>query len=131
MKNIKKTFKIVSGLIQRAWKYNENDQKHTILRQEQIGKYLVVEADFPLCPTPVKIMVFDYQPDMDNLDPHFHYDESPIARFNPHNYGYQNAIKFAETMCKEDEDRVLRAILDGGIAKHRDELDWKENQCNT
>jgi hypothetical protein len=86
---------------------NPNPMDCEIVDSKQIGKYLIVQVNYPNCKNYEgnKILVYkniDKQKLLKikkiyGIDPHFSHkmpEISPIARFTPTEEGWENAIKF-------------------------------------
>lgn len=90
---------------------NPNPNNYKILRCEQIGKYLVLELQYPDCTNyeGKKILLFKDIKLMDlvnqgSIDPHFSNNDayhSPIARFAPTEAGWEMAVFTAKYKDKE------------------------------
>lgn len=85
---------------------NPNPENFRINKLEQIGKFTIVEVNYPDCRNYEgnKILVFERIPkkfilDWKYLDPHFRKPPhpSPIARFEPTQKGWKYAVKFCKT----------------------------------
>lgn len=82
---------------------NPNPNNYKIKRAEEIGKYLVVEINYPDCTNYEGNKIIVYKTTLDKLlkqekiDPHFSDNNKyiqPIARFVPTEDGWEMARKF-------------------------------------
>lgn len=90
---------------------NPNPNNYKILESAQIGKYLALKIQYPDCKNYEGVKVLVYADiELDDLrkqkliDPHFspsreHY--SPMARFEPTDQGWVNALKFCSMLQSE------------------------------
>lgn len=89
---------------------NPNPDDYKLIRVEQIGKFLLVEAKYNGCTNfeGKKIMLYEGVTAVElwqqkSLDPHFDNKPnyvSPVARFEPTEKGWSMAKKLAEVMSK-------------------------------
>jgi hypothetical protein len=79
-----------------------NEEVFNVLREAKIGEFLILWVYYPNCPNGNKIMVFTgYYPDTSKkILPHFGREDSPVARFEPTERGWQFALDFAYSQNK-------------------------------
>lgn len=91
-----------------SWKQNPtnpNPKSFIILKMYCFSDMWVAEIKYPNCTNfeGIKILVLREDPSgMSEIDPHF-YEQGPIvARFEPNDNGWNQAMWFAETFSKKD-----------------------------
>lgn len=83
-----------------------NPMKFKLVREEHVGEYLIAEINYPDCKNYEgnKIVVYHNLMTLKNykeLDPHFlEKGVSPVARFEPTEKGWKNAVTFAKAASK-------------------------------
>lgn len=87
----------VAALVQMI---EHNEEEFTVLRDSTIGDFRLLWVNYPNCPNGNKIMVFTgYIPDITKkILPHFGREDSPVARFEPTERGWNYAIAFATSL---------------------------------
>ena len=67
--------------------------------------YTIMIVNYPDCPCPKKIMLFRGEVPMESkrIMPHFGLPDSPVARFEPTDEGWQMACKLADVLLGEQK----------------------------
>jgi len=92
-------------IIKKTVIFNPNPNKYEILKYAEVGNYLIVMLNYPDCLNYEgdKILVYKHCKIKDllkqkSIDPHFSSSKkfySPVARFEPTEWGWNTAVKMA------------------------------------
>lgn len=93
-----------------------NEEKYKVELREDYDHFTLIVVDFPKCPHPKKVMVYDKHNapgDMTQknpykgvrINPHFGFDSSPLARFEPTEHGITCARFLISTLEKHNKGR--------------------------
>lgn len=100
-----------SGLIKKDVLPNPDPYNWIINRSQKVGNYLIVDVTYPDCVNyeGKKIMVYEGintkdLRDQKSIDPHFSSNKkfhSPVARFEPTEFGWEIAVKLAKVLTEK------------------------------
>ena len=83
-----------------------NEEEFEVKERDGLGNYMIMRVQYPHCPNGDKIMVFrkDISPSENakSINPHFGRDDSPCARFEPTDEGWQMAWIFVNSLIQAD-----------------------------
>lgn len=92
-----------------------NEEEFEVLKRWKYGDVTVLEVDYPNCPMRTKIMVFQGNAPSENataIHPHFGQQNSPCARFDPKQDGWNKATAFAlENATKQRDVDALGEVI--------------------
>lgn len=93
---------------------DHNEEEFEVKKEREINGWKLMWVYYPKCPNGDKIMLFDMlkAPKLPytRIMPHFGKEESPFARFEPTEHGWNSAIQYMNSFMNMKSQSVMKRI---------------------